>query len=96
MTTDSIISKKEFEKVIKELEDAKLKQAEPLTTDQIKLWYKYLKVLTNKQIWKAVEIIIRRDEFFPTISRILKAAGAEIDAAPKALTIEDIKERQGL
>ncbi len=90
MTTDSTISKKEFEKVIKELEDAKLKQAEPLTKGQIKLWYRYLKVLTKKQIWKSVDTIIREDEFFPTISRILFAAGIDRAPAPKALTKEDI------
>ena len=97
MTQGLTISKENFTKVILELEDAfRVSEERKMTKGQVELWFRHLKELNEPQLARAVKKIIRSDQFFPSIARILEAAGADVEPAPKALTLEDIKRRQGL
>ena len=97
MTQDLTVSNKDFIKAILELEDAfRVSEERKMTKGQVELWFRHLKELNEPQLARAVKKIIRADQFFPSIARILEASGADIEPAPKALTLEDIKRMQGL
>ena len=92
MTTGSGISNKKFESAILELENAfKRNKDQILTADQVKMWYRYLKHLTDSQLSSAVKTIIYNDNFFPSIARVIEASGAPTGKPPRALTEKDIE-----
>ncbi len=91
---DGKISLEKLKMGIYELEGAF--RDNPFPEHRLTVYYKFLKDLNEGQFNMAVKKIIRSDQFFPSISRILEASGADTEPAPKALTLEDIKRRQGL
>jgi len=96
---DGKISLEKFKTGISDLEGA-FRDA-PLPDHRLATYYKFLKELNEGQFNLAVKKIIRTDKsifynFFPSIARILEAAGADIEPPPKTLTMEDIKRMQGL
>lgn len=94
MTQDSTISKDNFKNAILELESAfRVPEDRKMDAEMLKVWFRYLKNITSEQLHKATKSIIYNDTFFPSIARILDAAGVEGAPAPKALTREDIDER---
>jgi len=95
MKKGSTISRAVFKKAVFELENA-FRNKDPLTKDQVNVYFKHLKDLSRDQFERAVDEVIKTDNFFPSIGRIRDVAGADIGRAPRALTMKDIESMQGL